>query len=107
MQIENGEGLEIIAIKEPIQQNFKRMIGFLVSMNIDRKMLISHIFLERTNENWDSVPPRFNISEIQPDTLLGRVVGNRVSLLDECTSKTLRDEIIDDVLNKMMNPHIA
>jgi hypothetical protein len=91
MNIENGEGIEIFALKEPIQQNFFTILGFHLSMNIDRKLISSRVFLERESTKWESVPARFYLSELPTDDPTYSLVIQRIHLLDEVQSLTLPD----------------
>jgi hypothetical protein len=100
MRIERGDGLEILAIKEPIQHNFQRLLGILLSMNIDRKILSALIFLERASDIWNSAPPRFPLSELSKYPPLREVIGNKYRLLDDGTCTTLSDISLDLVMNR-------
>lgn len=86
MNVEDGEGLEFIALKEPVQSDFKRMLGFITTMNTDRKLLSSHVCLERETENWSEFQsPRFSFDDKCPNWLANEK-GEILSLLDPKTS---------------------
>jgi len=90
MEVEGGEGLDILVLKDPIQQKFVRMYGFCGSMNLNRKLLWAKTFLERDNEIWRSAPARFNIPDICKYPLLKDVFGPKeLALLDKGTCPTL------------------
>ena len=95
-KIEGSEGLDFVAVREPIQQRFQRLLGFLVSMNIDRKILCSRVYLERNTDAWKSVPGRFTRDDVNNNEVLKRLIGERIDkLLDKGTSPTIPDEPID------------
>jgi hypothetical protein len=95
-KIEGSEGLDFIALREPIQQNFHRLLGFFVSMNIDRKILCSRVYLERDNKLWQGIPGRFTRNDIEKNETLKGLIGNKIDkLLDKDISLTIPDEPID------------
>jgi hypothetical protein len=87
LEVENGEGLEFIALRNPIQWNFQKMMGFMTSMNMDRNILSARIFIERDGTLWDGIGPRFTREEVKEN----EYISNKFSLLDEGKSLTIPD----------------
>lgn len=87
LEVENGEGLEIIALRNPIQWAFQKMMGFLISMNMDRNILSARVFIERDCTSWNRLSPRFTVDDIKDDAKM----LDKLQLLDEGTSNTIPD----------------
>jgi hypothetical protein len=79
LDVEYGEGLEFIALRNPIQWHFHKMMGFMTSMNMDRNILSARIFIERDGEIWDGVSPRFTREGMKDN----KYIMDRLTLLDE------------------------
>jgi hypothetical protein len=95
MKIEDGEGLELLALRNPIQKQFEKMMGFLISMNMDRNILSGRIFIERDSELWQDIPPRFKVSEINDKPQMRKILNN-LRLLEEGPALILPDIQIND-----------
>lgn len=87
LEVENGEGMEFIALRNPIQWKFQKMMGFMTSMNMDRNILSARIFIERDGNLWDGIGPRFTREGVQDN----EHITSRLSLLDEGTALTIPD----------------
>lgn len=91
LEIEKGEGLEMLAFKEPIQDSFSRMMGFVLSINMDRKILSARTFIEHASPEWESLPPRIRVKDAREHRLL----SSRLLLLNESTCQTLPDQPLE------------
>ena len=89
MRVESDVGLELLALRDPVNDRFRRLLGFLMSMNVDRKLLDARVVIERRSDVFDKVRPRFRVSEIEDDDL--RSVVLQYLEPGECRS------IIDDI----------
>jgi hypothetical protein len=87
LQVEYGEGLEFLSLRNPIQWHFHKLMGFMTSMNMDRNILSARIVIERDGRIWDGVSPRFKRSDWKEN----KYVMERVGLLDQETSLTIPD----------------
>lgn len=91
LQVEDGDGLELLALREPIQKDFVKMMGFMMSINTDRKILSARIFLERTDEIWEKINPRFKIDALNEYPDRKELIK---ALLDEKTALTMPKAIL-------------
>jgi hypothetical protein len=104
MQIETGQGMEILALKEPVQDKFQRLMGFLLSFNIDRKLLSARVFLERMTKEWEEAPARFAVDALERfSPSLRDHIKPKLALLDHGTAQTLSDEVLDVAARRFMN----
>jgi hypothetical protein len=87
LEVEYGEGLEFIALRNPIQWRFHKMMGFMTSMNMDRNILSARICIERDGRMWDGVSPRFTRDGMKDN----KYITERLALLDEGTSLGILD----------------
>ncbi len=50
-----GEGIEMLALRDPVQELFEKLNGFLISMNMDRKILSARVCIERNSKRWEAL----------------------------------------------------
>jgi hypothetical protein len=98
MPIEEGEGLDIIALKIPIQHDFEKMLGFQITMNTDRKLISARVFVERNNEEWAEAPARFYLKDIDKYPSIKELILKKVPLLDDKTAPTIPDIPLTDIM---------
>jgi len=87
LKVENGEGLEFFALRNPIQWDFQKMLGFFTSMNMDRTILSSRIFIEREKSLWDGVNYRFTADDVKDRP----AIVNSLQFLDKEKCLTIPD----------------
>jgi len=87
LEVENGEGLEFLALRNPVNWAFQKLMGFMISMNMDRSVLCARIFIEREGISWDGIGSRFKEEDVKdrPHIL------SRLSLVDAEKSRTIPD----------------
>jgi hypothetical protein len=88
LEVENGEGLEYIALRNPLQWNFNKMMGFLISMNMERIILSARVFIERDGSMWDGLGSRFSVDDI----IGNEYIADKLRLLDIGTALTIPDK---------------
>jgi hypothetical protein len=88
LQVEDGEGIEVISLREPVQTRFLKMMGFMQSINIDRQILSARIFIEREDDGWLKLKHRFVLSDLDHNPDRQRLVA---ALLDNGPCLTIPD----------------
>jgi hypothetical protein len=91
MQVEDSEGLEIIALRDPVQKEYVKMMGFMQSINADRKILSARVFIEREDDVWASLKPRFRLCALDPWPERKEMLKQ---LLDPGTALTIPDVLL-------------
>lgn len=84
LNVEHGEAIELIVLRNPIQREFKQMVGFLISINVDRKIISSRVSLVHHDSSWDDLGYRFRMSEVRSESVRKLLLN-----LDDETSLTL------------------
>jgi hypothetical protein len=65
LKVEEGAGLDIFTLRNPVQKQFQRMVGFLCSIDVDRNLYCANIVIEKSNENWRKVGARFCLNDLE------------------------------------------
>jgi hypothetical protein len=87
LRVEHGEGMEFLVLREPIQRDFEKMMGFLISMNMDRSVIEARVCVERDTPPWSDLPWRFEVGDIPESS----IVRHRLALLDAGPAQMLPD----------------
>jgi hypothetical protein len=88
---EDSEALEIIALRDPVQKQYVKMMGFMQSINADRKVLSARVFIEREDDVWASLKPRFRLCALDPWPERKEML---IQLLDQGTALTIPDVLL-------------
>jgi hypothetical protein len=70
MRIEMDAGLELLVLRDPVNHQFKRLLGFVLSMNINRKIVDGRVVVQRQGTALDDLKPRFRASDVGDEELL-------------------------------------
>jgi hypothetical protein len=101
LDVEDGQGLEIIALKEPIQQKWQRMYGFCWSMNFNRMIISAQVFLERDSEHSNDAPSRMRLSDPTSHPYVAYILDQRLhKQIDEGPCATIPDLDMDDKVSR-------
>jgi hypothetical protein len=110
MKVENGEDIEVISLRNPIQQRgrFRRLLGFCQSINVDRVILSAKVYLEPYGQSWSFVPPRFTVADVENRAILRELIGKRINLIGNSACPTIPDdEVEEDLRNWDTNTKVA
>lgn len=66
-KVERGEALEFLSLRNPVQQKFERMVGFLNGVALDREIICAGIVLKRFEGFWSRLPGRFRLDDLDLD----------------------------------------
>ncbi len=85
LRVERGQGLETIALREPIPEHFKKMVGFVTSIDMDRNVLTSRVCIDKVGPEWAKIGPRFKSDAYANNTYVHKMI----SLLDKFKARRI------------------
>lgn len=96
MNVENGASIEFIALKKPITEIFKRLIGFIISINSNGVLVCARTVLIKKEYLSFEPPIRFLEKKYSSDEELARTLR----YLDDDQAMTIPDrtkELYEDL----------
>lgn len=79
LSIEGGASIEFIALQRPMYETYSQISGFIITINTNRALVCSRIFVEKMDLIDKNVMGRFKIDNYQDDKFMIDVLDNLCS----------------------------
>lgn len=87
LNIENGVSIELLAVKKPPTERFKRLVGFIVSVNTNNVLICARAALLKKSEIDFEPPTRFRFDAFAENAVLNKTLY----FLDDDKAMTIPD----------------